>query len=95
MDKKLCKKFAQYLRDDGVFLIRMIQKNSNSILVTDMVARLWEIYLEKPMVKKLIMTSQGEDNGHNITPRSSALPVPFTRPNYIWKLELLYIMFAI
>lgn len=74
MDKKLCKKFAAFLRDDGIFLIRMVQKNSNDILVTDLITRLWEIYLEKPFVKKIIMTSEGRDNGNNNRPRGSAPP---------------------
>lgn len=79
-DKKLCKKFATYLRDDGIFLIRMIQKNSNDMLVTDMITRLWEIYLEKPVVKKMMMTSNGADTGNNNRPRVSAPPA---KENYI------------
>ncbi|XP_045161268.2 innexin unc-9-like [Mercenaria mercenaria] len=80
MDKKLCKKFATYLRDDGIFLIRMIQKNSNDILVTDLIARLWEIYLEKPVVKKMLMTSDGGNTGNNNRIRGTAPPA---KENYI------------
>ncbi|KAL4239890.1 hypothetical protein ACF0H5_000690 [Mactra antiquata] len=72
MDKKLARKFASYLRDDGVFVIRMIQKNSNDILMTDLITRLWDIYLEKPIVKKIIMTSETGDNGNNNLTQSSA-----------------------
>lgn len=52
-DKKMFRKFLQYLRHDGIFLLRMIEKNSNYILVSDLVARLWDNYTEKPMVKKM------------------------------------------
>lgn len=53
MDKKLCRQFAdQFLRDDGVFLLRIIQNNSNDILMTDLVTKLWQIYQDKPAIKK-------------------------------------------
>jgi hypothetical protein len=58
----------------------MIQKNSNDMLVTDMITRLWEIYLEKPVVKKMMMTSNGADTGNNNRPRVSAPPA---KENYI------------
>ena len=52
-DKKLCKRFAdQYLRDDGIFLLRIIERNTNDILMTDLVNKMWEIYRNKPMIKK-------------------------------------------
>jgi len=60
-DKKLCKRFAdQYLRDDGIFLLRIVEKNSNDILLTDLVNKMWEIYINKPMIKKEL---DGEKNG--------------------------------
>ena len=52
-DKKLCKRFAdQYLRDDGIFLLRIIEKNTNDILMTDLVNKMWSVYREKPNVRK-------------------------------------------
>lgn len=60
-DKKLCKRFAdKHLRDDGIFLMRIIEKNSNDILMTDLVTKMWEIYQNKPMIKK---EREGELNG--------------------------------
>ncbi|KAL4217042.1 hypothetical protein ACF0H5_023498 [Mactra antiquata] len=60
-DKKLCKRFAdQYLRDDGILLLRIVEKNSNDILMTDLVTKLWSIYLEKPAIRK---EREGEMNG--------------------------------
>ncbi|XP_076459596.1 innexin unc-9-like [Babylonia areolata] len=47
-DKKLCAKFAeQYLRDDGVFVMRVISKNSTDLVVTDLVDKMWKMYKEK------------------------------------------------
>ena len=53
-DKKICRQFAdEYLRDDGLFVLRLVARNSNAILLTDLVMNLWGIYREKPSVKKL------------------------------------------
>ncbi|XP_046563569.1 innexin unc-9-like [Haliotis rubra] len=52
-DKKLCAKFAdQYLRDDGVFVIRVISKNSTDLVATDLVFKLWQIYKDKTLPSK-------------------------------------------
>jgi hypothetical protein len=52
-DKKMSRKFAdQYLRDDGVFILRLIAKNSTDILLTDIICSLWDLYTEKQLIKK-------------------------------------------
>ena len=49
-DKKLCNKFAdEYLRDDGVFVIRTIAKNSTDLVATDLVDKMWKLYRGKRM----------------------------------------------
>ena len=49
-DKKLCGKFAdEYLRDDGVFVIRTVAKNSTDLVATDLVDKLWKLYRSKRM----------------------------------------------
>ncbi|KAH9524014.1 Innexin unc-7 [Bulinus truncatus] len=51
-DKKLCQKFAdEYLRDDGVFVIRVIAKNSTDLVATDLVDKLWKLYKGKTKKK--------------------------------------------
>jgi len=51
-DKKLCAKFAeQYLRDDGVFVMRVIAKNSTDLVVTDLVDKMWKMYKNKTQPK--------------------------------------------
>lgn len=60
-DRKLCQRFAdQYLRDDGIFLLRIIERNTSDILMTDLVTKMWDVYKKKPMVKKEL---EGEPNG--------------------------------
>ncbi|XP_048772745.1 innexin unc-9-like [Ostrea edulis] len=60
-DKKVCRQFAdQYLRDDGLFVLRIIARNTNAILLTDLVLNLWGIYKEKPLVKKALSDDYGE-----------------------------------
>ncbi|GFN83747.1 hypothetical protein PoB_001025300 [Plakobranchus ocellatus] len=52
-DKKWVRKFAdQYLRDDGVFIFRIIARNSSDILLSDIVSKMWEIYRNKPQIRK-------------------------------------------
>ena len=46
-DKKLSRKFADdYLRDDGVFVLRVLAKNSSEMAVTDLVYSLWKVFKE-------------------------------------------------
>ncbi|KAH9524006.1 Innexin unc-7 [Bulinus truncatus] len=53
-DKQLIRKFAdQYLRDDGVFILRLIARNTSDILLSDIVLKLWTMFKKKPGVKKL------------------------------------------
>lgn len=54
-DKKLARKFAdQYLRDDGIFIFRIIARNTSDILLSDLVRSMWNIYKDKPMIKKTL-----------------------------------------
>lgn len=47
-DKKLCRKFAEnYMRDDGVLVLRVIANNSSDMVVNDLVRELWKIYKNK------------------------------------------------
>jgi len=60
-DKRICRQFAdQYLRDDGLFVLRIVSRNTNAILLTDLVLNLWGIYKEKPLVKKALSDDYGE-----------------------------------
>lgn len=49
-DRKLSHKFAEmYLRQDGVFVLKLVAKNSTDLVVADIVAALWDNYKNKPM----------------------------------------------
>jgi len=49
-DRKISHKFAQmYLRQDGVFVLRLVAKNSADLVVADIIAALWDNYKSKPM----------------------------------------------
>ncbi|WAR23567.1 UNC9-like protein [Mya arenaria] len=42
LDRKVCRRFAdQYLREDGVFVLRVITSNSTDLVTTDLVSELW------------------------------------------------------
>lgn len=48
-DRKLSHKFAEaYLRQDGVFVLKLVAKNSTDLVVADIVAALWDNYKNKP-----------------------------------------------
>ncbi|KAK3083312.1 hypothetical protein FSP39_019235 [Pinctada imbricata] len=52
-DKKLSQKFAEeYLRDDGIFVLRIIAKNSSDMVVTDLVYAMWKVFKETHCAKK-------------------------------------------
>lgn len=47
-DKKLARKFADdYLRNDGVFVLRVIEKNSSGMVLTDLIISLWKLFKEE------------------------------------------------
>jgi hypothetical protein len=60
-DKRLCQKFAdEYLRDDGIFVLRLVGKNSNAILQTDLIYDLWQIFKDKADIRKFINHNDSE-----------------------------------
>lgn len=66
-DKQLSEKFADgYLRDDGIFVLRLIGNNSTDLVVTDLIGKLWKIFINKPYNKKhLLMDGHGPHDGDN------------------------------
>lgn len=47
-DKTLVTKFAEvFLREDGIFVLRLIGKNSSDLVVTDVIGKMWKMYLQK------------------------------------------------
>ena len=49
-DRKLSHKFAEvYLRQDGVFVLKLIAKNATDLVVADIIVALWENYKSKPI----------------------------------------------
>nr|CAC69996.1 innexin [Chaetopterus variopedatus] len=51
-DKKLLNKFvSDYMRQDGVFAMRLVSKNANNIVVAEVIVGLWENFLTmRPML---------------------------------------------
>ncbi len=61
-DKKQCERFVQkYLRQDGIFLLRLIGHNNNTITVTEIVGALWELWV--PIDKKQMEEIAGKADG--------------------------------
>ncbi|XP_064597843.1 innexin unc-9-like isoform X3 [Liolophura sinensis] len=65
-DKPLCKKFAdQYLRDDGIFVLRVVAKNSTNLVVADLILKLWRIFKDKPYNRKSIADTLSDHENAN------------------------------
>ena len=55
-DKKLSHKFTEmYLRQDGVFALKLVAKNSTELVVADIVSALWDNYRNKQWTYGLVM----------------------------------------
>ena len=58
-DKKLSRKFAdEYLRDDGVFLLRVVGKNSSDIILCDLIKELWHTFKAIPLGNNRILSNK-------------------------------------
>lgn len=52
LDKKACLQFAhKYLRDDGIFVLRIVSSNCNDLVTTDLVNALWRRFQHKQASK--------------------------------------------
>ena len=52
-DKPRLVKFVEdYLRQDGVFVLRLVGHNTNAITVTEFVCSLWDEFRKKPQLDK-------------------------------------------
>lgn len=50
-DLKMAPRFVEeYLKQDGVFVLRLVGHNTNAITVTDLTCSLWDNYRQKPMI---------------------------------------------
>lgn len=63
LDKKMAVKFAdQYLRHDGIFVLRLVGKNANDVLVSELVLQLWNHYRNKPLFRHANPISDDNSN---------------------------------
>ena len=53
-DKSSARRFADnFLRDDGIFVLRLVAKNSNDILLAELISELYSIYKNKSMTNNV------------------------------------------
>jgi hypothetical protein len=63
LDKKMAVKFAeQYLRQDGIFVLRLVGKNANDVLVSELIMQLWNHYRNKPLFRHANQISDDNSN---------------------------------
>ncbi|XP_076456949.1 innexin unc-9-like isoform X2 [Babylonia areolata] len=63
LDKKMAVKFAeQYLRQDGIFVLRLVGKNANDVLVSELILQLWNHYRNKPLFRHANQISDDNSN---------------------------------
>lgn len=71
-DKKLSRKFAdEYLRDDGVFLLRIVGKNSSEIILCDLIKELWRTFKDIPFGDNRFLS-----NMDNLVPNGKEKLIP-------------------
>ena len=59
-DKTVSHKFSEdYLRQDGVFVMRLIAKNTNDLISTEIVGALWDQFKDKPLSEQ-----KGDDDDY-------------------------------
>ena len=52
-EKKRIKKFCEnYLRQDGVFVLRLVGHNTNAITVTEFISSMWKFFCKKPLAEQ-------------------------------------------
>lgn len=79
-DKKVSRKFAaEYLRDDGVFVLRVVGKNSSDMVLTDLVQHLWTAFKENHC--KLPTRDEGSEPTEKDMMNGDALH--HTKDNYV------------
>ena len=55
LDKEMSKSFThEYLKQDGVFLLRLISHNTNAVTTTEITCLLWDLWKERPKQKQLL-----------------------------------------
>lgn len=63
LDKKMAVKFCeQYLRQDGIFVLRLVGKNANDVLVSELILQLWNHYRNKPLFRHANQISDDNSN---------------------------------
>lgn len=81
LDKKLARKFVcDYLRDDGVFVLRVIGKNSSDMFLTDLVVNLWKLFKESYATYKKTDLPLGNGDGDA---EFTVLHDSITKENYV------------
>ena len=81
LDKKLARKFVcDYLRDDGVFVLRVIGKNSSDMVLTDLVVNLWKLFKESYATYKKTDLPLGNGDGDA---EFTVLHDSITKENYV------------
>jgi len=61
-DRKMSRRFTEtYLRQDGVFVLKLVAKNSTDLVVADIVAALWDNYRFKPSANSVRRSNTSGD----------------------------------
>ena len=59
-DRKLVVRFVEdYLRQDGVFVLRLVGHNTNALTVTEFVCALWDNFRRKPTAELIGSSTEG------------------------------------
>jgi innexin len=79
VDSDIFKAFLyEYLRQDGIFLLRIVKKNSNDIVVGELVCALWDNFKRNSKFQSMVMNAHTDDSMHKETEKLHPGPNGFT-----------------
>ncbi|KAG5447710.1 Innexin unc-9 [Clonorchis sinensis] len=66
-DRGMVEKFKrQFLRQDGIFLLRMIAINAGDLICSDIVCQLWKIFKTRYFFRDLTMSDEEQEEEHRV-----------------------------
>lgn len=86
-DERLVRQFVnEYLRQDGVFALRLMAKNTNDVITAEIIGALYEYFKKHFKPAKAIMAKEGEfrvnGSAQSMYPNYAPAPSAPTDPGY-------------
>jgi hypothetical protein len=72
-NKKMFRKFVNnYLKEDGVLVLRLMSRNAHDLIVTEVISKLYEIYLQRQIRERNLRDGGWEEDNNNTNDNTRA-----------------------